>query len=177
MLCASLAMSATAVAQACNVTLFGDIGEVTVERDAQGATATWAVYRYVSDEETKSLFASPGLELQFALKADGSLGALGMLEVPITRISDPESGRTPSLRNVEVKAALDGGRKLSWRAMESADGRAQLMRALQTSWPQKLELQLVASDDGHVHASAVFDLTMLGKARELARQANATCGG
>ena len=181
MLCASLGMSALAFAQAnaqeCDITVSGDIGEMTIVRDAQGGTATWAVYRRVSDEETKSLFASPGLELEFALTADGSLGALDMLEVPITRISDPATGRTPSLRDVNVQAVVDGGRKLTWRASESGEGRKQLLQALQKAWPQRLEVQLVAGSDGYVHASAVFDLTMLGAARELARRANGKCSG
>ncbi len=180
MLCASLlsgGMSAPAFAQDCEASVSGDIGEVTVVRDAQGGTATWAVYRRVSDEETKSLFASPGLELEFALKADGSLGGLDMLEVPITRISDPETGRTPSLRDVNVQAVVDGGRKLTWRASDSGEGRKQLLQILQKAWPQKLEVQLVAGSSGQVHASAVFDLTMLDAARALARRANGKCGG
>lgn len=177
MLCASLGMSAPAFAQTCDETVSGDIGEVTVVRDAQGGTATWAVYRRVSDEETKSLFASPGLELGFALKADGSLGALDMLEVPITRMSDPETGRTPSLRDVNVQAVVDGGRTLSWRASESGEGRKQLLQVLQKAWPQRLEVQLVSASGGQVHASAVFDLSVLDAARALAQRALAKCGG
>ena len=177
MLYAIFGVGAPAFAQTCDVTFSGDIGEMTIVRDAQGGTATWAVYRRVSDEETKSLFASPGLELEFALKADGSLGSLDMLEVPITRISDPETGRTPSLRDVNVQATVDGGRKLTWRASESGEGRKQLLQVLQKAWPQRLEVQLMAASGGHVHARAVFDLTMLDAARALARRALAKCGG
>ena len=175
MLFAVLSSAPPAFAQDCEATVSGDIGEVTVMREAQGGSATWVVYRQASDGVSKSLFSPPGLELEFALKADGSLGALDRLEVTITRVSDPETGRTPSLRGIDVKASLDGGRAVSWPAAESGEGRRQLLQALQKAWPQRLEVQLVNAADGRVQASAMFDLTSLEAARGLARRATAQC--
>lgn len=177
MLCAAFAVGAPAFAQTCDASVSGKAGDVTVMRDAQRGTATWVVDRGVVHGEETSQFARPGLELDFALKADGSLGALDRLEVTITRISDPETGRTPSLRDVEVTAALDGGRALSARGSDSGDMQKQLLEAMRKRWPDKLEVVLVAAGGGRVHASAVFDLTMLGAASELARQASAKCSG
>lgn len=177
MLCASLGMSAPAFAQDCEASVSGDIGEVSISREGMGGTAVWVVYRSVADEGEKSLFAPPGLELEFALKPDGSLGALEMLEVVVTRISDPESGRTPSLRDVHVKATVDGGTALTWPAVAAGEGRKPLLRALQRQWPRKLEVELVSVIGGDVQASAVFDLSLLDRAAEMARRATAKCGG
>ena len=121
MLCAVFGLGAPAFAQTCDVTVSGKAGDVTVMRDAQGATALWVVERGVMHGEESNQFARPSLELDFALKADGSLGAVQRLEIGITRISDLETGQTPSLRGVEMRAQLDDGRVLAARASDSGD--------------------------------------------------------
>ena len=177
MLCAVFGLGAPAFAQTCDVTVSGKAGDVTVMRDAQGATALWVVERGVMHGEESRQFARPSLELDFALKADGSLGAVQRLEIGITRISDLETGQTPSLRGVEMKAQLDDGRVLTARASDSGDLQRELLQAMQKTWPRKLEARLVTAGDGGVLASAVFDLTMLDAASALARQAIGKCRG
>lgn len=175
LLCAAFVLAEPAFAQDCDASVSGKAGDVVVEHRAQGVVATWVVERGVVHGEETSQFARPALELDFPVKADGSLGDLIMAYVAITRISDPENGRTPSLREVDVKVTLDGARPLSWLASDYQDGQRLLARALQKDWPRSLEVQLVAVGGGRVHASAVFDLTMLDKAGELAKQAMAKC--
>ncbi len=177
MLCAVFGLDAPSFAQTCEVTVSGKAGDVTVMRDAQGAMALWVVERGVLHGEESSQFARPGLELDFALKPDGSLGALQRLEVAITRISDLETGQTPSLRNVNLTARLDDGRVMTAGAADSGEMQGRLLQAMQKSWPRKLEARLLATGDGGVLASAVFDLTMLDAASALTRQAMGKCGG
>lgn len=174
LLWSALAGGAPALAQECEASVSSPIGEVVVTRIARMTTATWIVERGNVHGEETSQFARPALELDFAIK-DGAVGALKAAYVAITRISRPDGGAAPPLSAVEVRAMLDGRKALTWRGDEDQEGQRRLAEAMQKSWPQRVEVQLVPVGGGEMHASAVFDLTQVSKVGDLARQASATC--
>lgn len=169
-------MAAPAAAQACEASVSGKVGEVSVVRQAGGAAgpvlATWAVERREGVGEETDHFSRPGLLLDANLAGAGGAFVPTTLNVMISRYSDPDIGRAPPLSEVRVRAMPKGAAVVEWKASEAAKGHAALAKQLREAWPDELVIELRLAD-GSVAASSTFDLSARAEAETLARQAAA----
>ncbi len=164
--------AAPALAQACEGSAKGNVGEVFVATNPAGDTATWIVERVEGEGLETDHFARPSLMLDFPF-ARGALAGPEAAIVSITRFSDPDVGRAPDLSEVSVEARLDG-RVITWRGSEAGKGDSLLAQALRQQWPKMLTITLKKAGAGDKLAEAAFDLTARTVAERLAGEALAS---
>jgi hypothetical protein len=164
-------MAAPAAAQACEASVSGKAGEVSVVRQAGDAAGpvlvSWAVERREGVGEETDHFSRPGLLLDTGMSMVPSA-----VNVMISRYSDPDIGRAPPLSEVRVRATPKGAAAVEWKASDAAKGHAALAKQLREAWPDELVIELRLAD-GSVAASSTFDLSMRADAEALAREAAA----
>ncbi|MFT3725464.1 MAG: hypothetical protein QM773_17995 [Hyphomonadaceae bacterium] len=166
--------AAPAMAQVCEESVSGDIGEVIASVDARGATAiSWAVERREGVGQESDNFARPGLLIDFTMSTDRVLGPPLQVEVLISRFSESERKPPPPLSSVSVRVNA-GGAPITWPGDNSRDGSAKLIARLKEAWPNEVVADLV-DKSGKVLASATFDLSKRPLVEKMAREARAKC--
>ena len=164
-----------AAAQVCEASVIGKSGEVIATFDSGKPgewSVMWSVERREGVGEETDHFARPGLVIDFGMAADDALVPT-RAAVSVTRYSDPELGRAPSLSAVRVRATPGGARAIEWVGDDPSKGEAALAKQLEDAWPTELVIDIVIRGD--VVASSTFDLSILPETQRMALQAVAKC--